>query len=109
MDTSNDKQANFLKRETESPLIAAPYNAVRTNHIKARKDKTQQNSRCRLCSDRDETMNHVREYNKLAHHHHHVTPPARISLTLSRHPSLSSIAPGRSSRLHPVSARSYYI
>ena len=41
-----------------------------------------------------------------AHHHHHVTPPARISLTLSRHPSLSCIAPGRSSRLHLVSALS---
>ena len=32
--------------------------------------------------------------------------PARISLTPSRHLSLSSIAPGGSSRLHPVSAQS---
>ena len=32
---------------------------VRTNHIKARIDKTQQNSKCRLCGDRDETINHV--------------------------------------------------
>ena len=40
------------------------------------------------------------------HHHHHVVSPARISLTLSCHPSLSSIAPGRSSRLYPVSAQS---
>ena len=40
------------------------------------------------------------------HHHHYVTLSARISLTLSRHPSLSSIAFGRSSRLHPVSAQS---
>ena len=40
------------------------------------------------------------------HHHHHVAPPARISMTLSRHSSLSSIAPRRSSRLHPVSAQS---
>ena len=29
--------------------------ANRSNHIKARIDKTQQNSKCRLCSDRDET------------------------------------------------------
>ena len=29
-----------LKRETESLLIAAQDNAVRTNHIKARTDKT---------------------------------------------------------------------
>ena len=33
--------------------------AIRTNHIKARIDKTQQNSKCRLCSDRDETINHI--------------------------------------------------
>ena len=37
-----------LERETESPTIAAQSNAVRTNHIKARIDKTQQNCRCRL-------------------------------------------------------------
>ena len=40
-----------LKRETESLLTAAQDNAIRTNHIKARIDKTQQNSKCRLCSD----------------------------------------------------------
>ena len=38
-------------------------------------------------------------------HHHDVASPAQISLTLSRHPSLLSIAPARSSRLHPVSAQ----
>ena len=40
---------------------------------------------------------------QLHHHHHHVVPPPRISLTLSRHFSLSFIASGRSSGLHPVS------
>ena len=40
------------------------------------------------------------------HHHHHVVPLARISLTISRHPSLSFIAFGRSSGLHPVSSHS---
>ena len=35
------------------------------------------------------------------HHHHHVALSARISVTLSRHPSLSHIASGRSSGLHP--------
>ena len=40
------------------------------------------------------------------HHHHHVVPPARISLTLSCHFSLSFIAFGRSSGLHPVSSHS---
>ena len=38
--------------------------------------------------------------------HHHVAPSAWISLTLSRHPSLSSIASGRSSGIHPVSVQS---
>ena len=56
-----------LQRETESLLIAAQDNTVRTNHIKARIDKTQQNSKCRLCGDRDETMNHIiSECSKLA-------------------------------------------
>ena len=40
------------------------------------------------------------------HHHHHVMPLAQISLTLSRHFSLSFIASGRSSGLHPVSSQS---
>ena len=40
------------------------------------------------------------------HHHHHVVRPAWISLTLSLHVSLSFIASGRSSGLHPVSSHS---
>ena len=56
-----------LKRETEFHLIAAQDNAIRTNHIKARIDKTQQNSKCGLCGDRDETINHIiSECSKLA-------------------------------------------
>ena len=44
----------------------------------------------------------------LHHHHHHlVVPSAQISLTFSRHPSLSFIASGKSSGLHPVSSQSY--
>ena len=38
------------------------------------------------------------------HHHHHLVPQTRISLTLSRHFSLSFIASDRSSGLHPVSS-----
>ena len=48
-----------LKREIESLLTAAWNNAIRTNHINARIDKTQQNSRCRLCGDRYATINHI--------------------------------------------------
>ena len=47
------------KRESESLLIAAQNNAIRINYIQARRDKTQQNSKCRWCGDRDETINHI--------------------------------------------------
>ena len=43
---------------------------------------------------------------KAYHHHLLVVPSARISLTLSRRPSLSFIASGRSPELHPVSSQS---
>ena len=43
------------------------------------------------------------------HHHHHIVLAARISLTLSRHSSLSFIALGRSSRQHPVSSHSCWM
>ena len=43
------------------------------------------------------------------HHHHHVVLVARISLTLSRHSSLSFIALGRSSGQHPVSSHSCWM
>ena len=33
--------------------------ATRTNHIKERINKTWQKSRCRLCGDRDVTINHI--------------------------------------------------
>ena len=47
--------------------MAAQDNAIRTNHIKARIDKTQPNSKYRLCNDRDETINHIiSECSKLA-------------------------------------------
>ena len=43
------------------------------------------------------------------HHHPHVVLVARISLTLSRHFSLSFIASGRSSGQHPVSSHSCWM
>ena len=54
-----------LKRETESLLIAAQNNAIRTIHIKAKIDKLQHNSKCRLCGNRDETLNHISKCSKL--------------------------------------------
>ena len=52
------RKRNF-KRETESDLMAAQNNAIRINHINARIDKTQQNSKCRIYGDRDERLNHL--------------------------------------------------
>ena len=43
------------------------------------------------------------------HHHHHITLVARISLTLSRHSSLSFIGLGRSSGQHSVSSHSCWM
>ena len=45
----------------------------------------------------------------LRRHHHHVVLVARISLTVSRHISLSFVASGRSSGLHPVSSHSCWM
>ena len=56
-----------LKRETESLLKAAQNINIMSNHIKKRIDKAQQNSRCWLFGDRDETINHIiSECSKLA-------------------------------------------
>ena len=55
-----------------------------------------------ICRRQSEKLSQRKHNNN---HHHHVTLPARISLTLYRHPSLSPIAPGWPSRLHPVSAQ----
>ena len=43
----------ITKRETESLLIAAQHNAIRTNSMKARIDKTEQNIKFSLCDDRE--------------------------------------------------------
>ena len=48
-------------------------------------------------------------YIYIYHHHHHVVLVARISLTLSRHSSLSFIALGRSSDQHRVSSHSCWM
>ena len=48
-----------LKRHTESILIVIQNNSIRTNQIKVRIEKTQQNRKYRLYGDRDETINHI--------------------------------------------------
>ena len=51
-------------------------------------------------------LTYIAQLAGVVNHHHHVVPLARISLTISRHFSLSFIAFGRSSGLHPVSSHS---
>ena len=46
-----------LKRETESLQIAVQNNTIRTIYIKAIINNTQQNSKFRLCGEKDETIN----------------------------------------------------
>ena len=48
-----------FKKEIESRLIAIQNNAICSNYIKGRIDKTQQNSRYRLCGNRDLIINDI--------------------------------------------------
>ena len=48
-----------LKRETESLITAAQDQCIRTNYIKARIDKTLENSLCRMCGQKEETVMHI--------------------------------------------------
>ena len=47
-----------LKRETESLVMATQEQALITNLVKAKIDKSQEDSRCRMCSNADESINH---------------------------------------------------
>lgn len=48
-----------LKKETEGLILAAQDQAFRTNAIKARIDRSQTDSICRVCKKVDETVNHL--------------------------------------------------
>ena len=52
------RKRNF-KTKSEYLLIAVQNKAIRINHIKARIDKKQQNSKRSLCDDRDKTINYI--------------------------------------------------
>ena len=57
--TWNWLKNGYLKKETEGFVIAAQDQAIRTNAIKARIDKTSSNSKCRLCKVKEETIDHL--------------------------------------------------
>lgn len=48
-----------LKKETEGLIMAAQEQALRTNAIKTKIDKTSTNSKCRLCKEAEETVEHL--------------------------------------------------
>ena len=48
-----------LKKETEGLITAAQDQSLRTNAIKAKIDKQNVSPLCRLCGEKDETVNHV--------------------------------------------------
>jgi hypothetical protein len=56
-----------LKRETESLIVAAQDQALRTNYRKTKIEKTSNDPKCRLCKEKDETVSHlVSECSKIA-------------------------------------------
>ena len=48
-----------MKRETESLIVAAQNQSIRTNLVKAKIDKNQTGSLCRVCRKADESIDHI--------------------------------------------------
>ena len=48
-----------MKRETESLIVAAQNQSIRTNLVKAKIDKSQGDSLCRVCRKVDESIDHI--------------------------------------------------
>ena len=49
----------YLKRATEATIVAAQEQAIRTNAIKQRIDKTAVSGLCRMCGKANETISHI--------------------------------------------------
>ena len=58
--TGTWRRKGNLKRKIESLLRTTKNNAIRTNYIKSKIDKTQQDISCTSCGDRDETISHIK-------------------------------------------------
>ena len=48
-----------LKKETESLIVSAQNQSIRTKLIKAKIDKIQKDTICRLCQKAEESVDHV--------------------------------------------------
>ena len=56
-----------LKRTTEALIMSTQDQVIRTNNIKAKIDKTQENGKCRMCGKAEDSVNHaLSEFSKLA-------------------------------------------
>ena len=81
-------QNGDLKRETESPIVAAQNHSIRTNLVKTRIDKIQRDSLCRVCRKVDESIDHIfSDCSKLAQKEYK-----------RRHGNLGKIVPGKLAR-----------
>ena len=63
-DLRNDETRTWLKegklkRETESLIIAAQDQAIRTNYVKATIDRSQDDPKCRMFKQNNETISHI--------------------------------------------------
>ena len=54
------------KRENDYSLIAAQNNALMINYMKTKIDMTEENSKCKRCCDRNETVNPRSDCSRLA-------------------------------------------
>ena len=61
-------QNGDLKRETESLIVAAQNQSIRTNLVKAKIDKSQGHSLCRACRKVDESIDHIVSGTKIIFH-----------------------------------------
>ena len=52
-------QQGHWKKETEGLLMAAQSQSPRTNAVKAKIGRSQNDSLCRMCQQKDETVNHL--------------------------------------------------
>ena len=52
-------QNGDLKKETESLIVAAQNQSIRTNLVKTKIDKSQKDTLCKLCKKADESIDHV--------------------------------------------------
>ena len=52
-------QNGDLRRETESLTVAVQNQSIRTNLVKAKNEKSQGNSLCRVCRKADQSRDHI--------------------------------------------------